>query len=292
MGILVPINSFISNSDMKRFLYKTLIYVVIILLIIVPVDFFKIYSHSYDFSVAGSEIYCAINNSRKIRKAKKLILGDSVGHQLYPCEIDYDSIVSLACNQAITLAGQYFLLKNYIENNVDSLPDEVVLFITPFSLCNDVDKYAYHYFLKPFPPHKWSKFYTKHLKQRIHSIPLYWSANLPFIQTSNYTPEWATHSSQSIKSISPLSYEYLMKMDSITKQHDVSFRMVSTPIRDDRQIDIESFWYNLPPDYAVELNSLLIPYEESVYYMPSDYYLDHVHFLPDKIPFDYLGLLK
>ena len=81
-------------------------------------------------------------------------------------------------------------------------------------------------------------------------------------------------------------------MDSITKQYGIHFSMVSTPVCDDRQNDVESFWNNLTPDYAVELNSLLEPYKQSVYYMPSDYYSDQVHFLKDKTPFDYLGLLN
>ena len=277
---------------MKRFLLRLLIYVFVILIITIPIDMINTFTGKYIKTVDGYEIYCAINNSQSNRKVKKVLLGDSVGCQLYPSDNDYDSILSLACNQAITMAGHYFLLKNYIENNNDNLPDEVVLLITPFSLCNDVDKYAYHYFLKPFPPHTWSKLYTKHLKQRIHSIPFYWTANLPFIQTSNYTPEWAIPSSKANKSISPLSYEYLLKIDSITKQHNISFNMVSTPIRDDRQIDMDLFWKNLPSDYADDLASLLLPYKESVHYMPSDNYRDPVHFWAETIPFDYLSILN
>lgn len=276
---------------MKLFLQNILRYVVIILLIVIPVDVFKTYSHSYGTSVAGSEIYCAISKSRKIGKAKKLILGDSVGHQLYPCEKEYDSIVSLACNQAITLAGQYFLLRNVIESNNDNLPDEVILLITPYSLSNDVDKFAYHYFLKPFPPYEYSEQYTEHLKQRIQSIPFYWTANLPFIQTRSYTPKWAVPSSQSIKSVSLLSYQYLLRIDSITKANNIDFRMVSTPIRDDRQNDIASFWENLPTEYMLQLSELLQPYKKSIMYLPSEWYSDRVHFVGEKVPKDYLNLL-
>lgn len=278
---------------MKKFIFRLLFFVLIILLIITPVEIHKMGNMSLATSeIAGSEVYFAIDKSQTKRYVKKLVLGDSVGKQLYPCTIDHDSIISLACNQAITLAGQFFLLKNYIENNIDNLPDGIILLITPFSLSNDVDKYAYQYFLKPFPLQLWSVFYTEHLEQRIHTIPLYWTANLPFIQSSNYTPRWAVPSQQSTKSISTLSYEYLLKMDSITKQYGIPFRMVSTPVRDDRRNDVDSFWNNLPSDYADELESLLLPYKESVYYMPSDDYEDAVHFCAEKIPFDYLSILN
>jgi len=292
MGVLTPTSLFISSSDMKCFLQTILKYVIIVLLIVVPVDIFKIYSKNYGATVVGSEIYCAIEKSQKKENAKKLLLGDSVGHQLYPCEKEFDNFVSLACNQAITMAGQFFLLKNYIETNVEDLPQEVILLITPFSLSNDVDKHAYHYFLKPFPPYKWSELYTKHLKQRIHSIPFYWSANLPFIQTSSYTPKIAVPSPQVIESVSPLSFEYLLKMDSITKANNIGFHMVSTPIRDDRQNDIALFWESLPAVYISRLSELLQPYKESIMYLPSEWYSDHVHFVGEKTPDDYLNLLS
>ena len=292
MGILVPISLFISSFDMKHFLQKTLIYIAIVLLIVIPVEFFKINLQNYSTVVLGSEVYCAISKSHKKEKVKKLILGDSVGHQLYPCEKEYDGIVSLACNQAITMAGHFFLLKTYIETNVEDLPEEVILLITPFSLSNDVDQYAYHYFLKPFPIYKWSELYTEHLKQRIHSIPFYWSANFPFIQTSSYTPKLAVPSSQVIKSVSTLSFEYLLKMDSIASANNVGFRIVSTPVRDDRQNDIASFWENLSGEYKSRLSELLQPYRESIMYLPSEWYLDNVHVVEEKIPNDYLNLLS
>ena len=250
------------------------------------------YTHRYEKKVDGSEIYYAIFASETKKKVKRIVLGDSVGCQLYPSTQEYDSVVSMSCNQAITMAGHYFLLKKFIDANHGGLPEEAILLITPFSLSNDVDKYAYHYFLKPFPPSDYSSFYTKHLTQRIHSIPFYWTANLPVFKTSNYTPKWAIPSSQSIKSISPLSYEYLLKMDSIASANGIKFRMISTPVRDDRCDDMDSFWGHLPTDYADKLDDLLQPYKESVIFMPSDYYGDKVHFLGDKIPDDYLGILK
>ena len=277
---------------MRRFAIKLLMFVFVFLLITIPVDIAKTNSKRYTATINGSEIYCAINKSYTNKKVKKLLLGDSVGHQLYPCENEYDSIVSLACNQAITMAGHYFLLKNYIETNADNLPDEVVMLIIPFTLCNDVDLYAYHYFLKPFSPNKWGEQYTDHLRQRIHSIPFYWSANLPFIQTSNYTPTWATPSSVTTKSVSRLSYEYLLKIDSITKHHDISFRLVSPPLREDKQNTIDSIWSNLRPEYAVQLDALLQPYIESEVFVSSDNFIDFAHFLSDKTPVDYLHVLN
>lgn len=277
---------------MKRFVLGIIVYVIIVLMLWNALELLKLYTHRYEKKVNGAEIYYALFSSKTERKVKRIVLGDSVGCQLYPSNQEYDSVVSMSCNQAITMAGHYFLLKNFIETNQEDLPEEAILLITPFSLSNDVDKYAYHYFLKPFPYHQYSNLYTNHLKERIQTIPFFWSANLPFIQTSSYSPKWAVPLTASNQSISQLSYEYLIKMDSITKCNGIKFQMISTPVRDDRRDDMDSFWGHLPTDYADKLDDLLQPYKESVIFMPSDYYGDKVHFLGDKIPDDYLGILK
>lgn len=277
---------------MKRFVLGIIVYVIIVLMFWNALELLKLYTHRYEKKVNGAEIYYALFSSKTERKVKRIVLGDSVGCQLYPSNQEYDSVVSMSCNQAITMAGHYFLLKNFIETNQEDLPEEAILLITPFSLSNDVDKYAYHYFLKPFPYCQYSNLYTNHLKERIQTIPFFWSANLPFIQTSSYSPKWAVPLTASNQSISQLSYEYLIKMDSITKCNGIKFQMISTPVRDDRRDDMDSFWNHLPTDYADKLDDLLQPYKESVIFMPSDYYRDKVHFLGDKIPDDYLGILK
>lgn len=276
---------------MKRFVLGIIVYVIIVLMLWNALGLLKLYTHRYEKKVNGAEIYYAIVSSETKRKVKRIVLGDSVGCQLYPSNQEYDSVVSMSCNQAITMAGHYFLLKKFIETNQENLPEEAILLITPFSLSNDVDKYAYHYFLKPFSPVVYSKFYTEHLTRRIHSIPFYWTANLPTIKTSNYSPQWAIPASQSIKSISPLSYEYLLKMDSIASANGIEFRMISTPVRDDREDEIDSFWVDLNPDYWRQLYQLLQPYKESVQFMPADRYYDPVHFHNGQIPMDYLNLL-
>lgn len=277
---------------MKRFVLGIIVYVIIVLMLWNALELLKLYTHRYEKKVNGAEIYYALFSSKTERKVKRIVLGDSVGCQLYPSNQEYDSVVSMSCNQAITMAGHYFLLKNFIETNQEDLPEEAILLITPFSLSNDVDKYAYHYFLKPFPYHQYSNLYTNHLKERIQTIPFFWSANLPFIQTSSYSPKWAVPLTASNQSVSQLSYEYLIKMDSITKCNGIKFQMISTPVRDDRRDDMDSFWDHLPTDYADKLDDLLQPYKESIVFMPSDYYTDEVHFLGDKIPDDYLRILK
>lgn len=280
---------------MKRFISIFCIYLFCFLLIILIPEEYKIITNAeLENTVPGGEVRAAVKSSKTKanRKVKKLILGDSTGHALYPSEKTYDSIVSLACNQAITMAGHYFLLKNYLEANNENLPDEIIILFTPETFGNNVDRFAYQYFLKPFPILEYKSLYTKHLYDRIKSIPLYWTANLPFIQTSGYTPRFAVPANKERLNLSELSAEYLLKIDSIAKRYNVPYKMLSTPVRDDckelTQRRIDDLLQGCPEQLQLQMNA----YIQSIPYYPSELFFDHVHLHAAEKPEDYLGVLK
>mgnify|MGYP003312092401 CR=1 FL=1 len=101
---------------MKRFISLVFVYAFVVLLLLLPGELYKMYFIEDFETIAGCEIRVAEKKSKTktSKKVKKLILGDSTGHALYPTENEYVNILSLACNQAITMAGQYFLGKLYI----------------------------------------------------------------------------------------------------------------------------------------------------------------------------------
>ena len=91
--------------------------------------------------------------------------------------------------------------------------------------------------------------------------------------------------------MSKLTYEYLVLMDSITKEYDVPFELRSTPVRGDRRIEIESVSQNICSIGSARLLHLLKPYVESITYYPSDLFYDDVHLKDTVTPKDYLGIL-
>ena len=294
MGDLVTTNSSISNSNMKRFISVICLYLLALLFVTLPPEIYKIVTDSGYGDAPGGEVRAAVKVSKtKANKViKKLVMGDSTGHALYPSENQYDSIVSMACNQAITFAGQFFLLKNYLETNKDNLPQEIIFLVTPESFGNDVDQYAYQYFLKPFPIIDYKSLYTEHLYSRIRSIPFYWTANMPFIQTSGYTPRVSVPAYSEHKHLSELTYEYLARIDDITKEYNVTFYIVSTPVRDDRRQEIEKVLQDLKSIGSKRFSHLIEPYIKSVTYYPSDLFFDQVHLEDTETPKDYLGILN
>src|SRR3954453_12185057 len=116
------INSFTFNSNSKIYkmgIKKFIIKLSIFALISLPVLSFKnllfYYTDLYKSSVYGPEVYRSIAKSKMKKKVKKLLIGDSVGNQLYDNESYNGSIFSLTCNQAISMVGQYILLSNFIQ---------------------------------------------------------------------------------------------------------------------------------------------------------------------------------
>lgn len=263
---------------MKRLLTISGIYLMVILAIVLPVELYKMFHELDDNKIPGFEARIALRVSRMhtSKAVKRLILGDSTGRLFYPAWQEYDSIVSMACNQAITMAGQYFLLKNYLETNHDNLPDKIVVIYTPFSLSNDVDKYAYQYFLKPFSPSEYETLYTTHLKERIESIPFYRTANWPFIQTSGYTPRFAVPTEEVEVPLSELTYEYLMLIDSLAQVYNIPWEMCSTPVRDDRIQETEKIICALEQKTGA-LTPVFQSYIQSIRYYPAERFQDATH---------------
>ena len=280
------------NSDMRRFVSYICVYVVLIIAIIFPIEIYRMHSGCDDKDVPGYEVRFAERLSKiKInKKIRKLILGDSTGYAIYPCVKEYGWGISLASNRAITLAGQYFLLKNFVEANPDNLPEEIIILYTLFSFSCDLDLFAYQYFLKSFPRKEYKHLYTDYLSQRVKSIPFYWTANLPFIQTSGYTPRMAVPSTVDKVSMSKLNCEYLHKIDSIAKAYDVPVSIYSTPVREDRKDEVDMFVADIYKTSDSVVMRYMLKFVESIEFYPSELFEDEVHLFPQNVPSNCLEL--
>ena len=138
-------------NSVDSFCFKTTICIGTMIVLSYVCDVFVLdhYQHLLPL-FSGKETYISINKSKKKTKFKKLILGDSTAHQFFDNIDDTDSVYySLACNQGISVCGQFLLLDNFL--TIGNKPKEVYLIYNPISFKNNLDtKYTYHYFLKPF----------------------------------------------------------------------------------------------------------------------------------------------
>ncbi len=196
---------------MKRFIKNTVLFLLMTVVFIETVTAFMIFTDLYLIGYPGDVIYYSISKSKKKNSSKVLLLGDSVGRQLFSNSIFNQGINSLACNQAIGMVGQYLLLNNYLnaENKIDTL----VIIYTPGSFENNLDQeYTYHYFLKPFDNSEYSSFFTETVKEQINKIPYHQFTKIPHIFATSWAPDFISRDQKDFTFLSPISVEYLTKI--------------------------------------------------------------------------------
>ena len=274
---------------MNKFILKLFLFVGLSLVVILPIELYRI-NHIVPSEQINPGVYLALCKSlHKNPKCRYLLIGDSVGMQLYPCTGKYTNIVSLTCNQAITLAGQYFLLHNYFEQNSDSIPEEVVLVYNPQSFRNNTDKYTFHYFLKPFYTKKYKALYTESLWEAIKSIPFYWLSQFPFVKASGWSIDYHPSQTVSYNMLSPISSDYLRLIISLLRDKNVDFRIIAPPLSDIRKQSFEQYWEgSLNNGEFKGIEQEMIDYHNSFNYWPDSLFRDHIHLFADSIPKDYL----
>ena len=235
---------------------------------------------NYKKTIYGNEIYCAIEKSKTKTQYKKLILGDSTANQFYNCkEENPDSAYSLSCNQAIGMIGQYILLHNYLE--AGNRPDTVFLLYTPFSFWDNLDQvYTYHYFLKPFYYDEYKPLMSPLVINQIHKLPKYMICHFPLIQTTGWAPN-VKQENRDYSFLSPISKEYLSKIDSLSNKHKFVFKIIPTFVADHWRDSINHFKYNEYADCCFKRE--ISNYIENIPYLEDTCFLDEVHLKSPKL---------
>lgn len=262
---------------MKVFLKNFLYFILYFIPIFYCISIFLMLSGIYKQYVSGNEIYLSIEKSKKKSKSKKLLLGDSVGKQLFSNSNDYDSINSLACNQAIGVVGQYLLLNNYI--NAGNKPEVVYILFSPFSFKNNLDQiYTFHYFLKPFYTKEYKDLLTDNTITQIRKIPYYFLSHEPYILSSNWAPDYTSKDSIEFTFLSPVSKEYLVKMKSLCDANKIRLQIIPAPTRKTNKKLVDDFDKN-------EFENLNCKPE-------LEYFLGSVHYFEDSLFIDNAHLKK
>ena len=71
------------------------------------------------------------------------------------------------------MAGHYFLLHKIIGLNQNNWLDKVIRIYHPFGFTDNLDKWAYNYFVNPFYNDEYIDLMNDYLKNRIKEIPDY-----------------------------------------------------------------------------------------------------------------------
>ena len=275
--------------SINKFVLRTLLFSVTTLIALLFDQFF---TKTYQDTVIGREIYLSIHKSKVRKKVKVLIIGDSVAKQLYDNETYNGDVYSLASNQAISLVGQYILLKNFIDNNQNNLPVEIVLIYVPQSFRNNLDQiYSYNYFLKPFYKSEYESMITDTCRNQINKIPLYYLSQLPLVVNTNWSPTYVKHGDP-YPFISPLSSNYLLKIKELCLKNHLPIKLLCPPIKASMFARAVAFSKNDILLKKTGLGNEFASYIKGMVVMPDSLYQDDAHFQRQYIPSDYYHLAR
>ncbi|MDR1592494.1 MAG: hypothetical protein LBS16_06395 [Prevotellaceae bacterium] len=275
---------------MRKFVIRISVFLLIVSIGLALDESYRLLSDKYQKDHKNNlvSVYHTIAKSKKKKKTKKILLGDSVAQQLYPNLAYNDSIYSLACNQTITVAGHYFLLNNFVNINKNELPEEVIFFYRPLSLKDNLGIYSFSYFLKPFYNREYKSLMDTCLIKRIKTIPLYFISQFPLIKTSNYTPKFCVPQEEPFNEIfSPITKNYLKKIEQLCRNNNLRFRFEPAPISKSEWDTLQLF-NNI--DYPLD-TMIIKNYFQHIQYFEDSLFIDDVHFKPQYIPQDYLNLI-
>lgn len=271
-------------KQLQLFCLKSIFFVVTIILCsyicnYIIIDKLKAYFPKYD----GIEIYRAIQKSKNQTKVRRLIIGDSTANQFFDNNNDDEDFISLTCNQAIGMCGHYFLLNNFL--TAGNNPEEVYMIFTPSSFANDLDQiYTYHYFLKPFYRDEYKSLMSENVINQIKKIPFYEFSQLPLI----ISPAWAPNYKPDKKELflSPISIEYLSKIDSLRLEHNFKLYIVPALTSNSKKNELAN--YNYDKIKNTNVAKLLKIYLDNIIYLPDNCYKDDVHL---QKPLDYRDVM-
>ena len=215
---------------MKHFLRDLMVFLGVFGLLFHAYPEFQYWTKRYQTDVAGTEVYEVLAASKSKLKKKKLVIGDSVAKQVLDSLANDSALVSLASNQAISMAGQYVIAVQALAANPSV--DTLVLIYHPFSFQNNLaSPLSFHYFVKPFFTKENQGLFSPIVIKQVEAIPFYYLAQYRPVLTSNWSPSFEGVSDEKWL-FSSISKEYVLRLQQLCAQKGVVLQIISPPINE------------------------------------------------------------
>lgn len=262
---------------MKKFLLRFVLFVPLLLVGVSAKPYYLIIGDKYQSLPKQAWVYTALNQSnKKDNKAKFVVIGDSVGNQLFKVgrKENDGPIYSMTCSAAIDVVGQYILMHNFLEHS----KPEVIYYISNGYKYNLNAPQVFHYFLKAFYTSDNQQHLTEQAKQRIRSIPYFFLSQVPHIYTTTWGPKIPFVPDTTGVHFSDLTVEYLKKMEALAKEKGVKFLVIPPPIKASRKPSIDK---NLQAEISKNgLDHMFRYYFEVLRFNRGEEFRDQIHLKP------------
>lgn len=297
------------NIEMKYFIKKLVIFVSILVLI----SFGAVYlSHldswrDYFARITDSSGYldAFVNGSDEIKpyilkvqeqdSTEVLILGDSICHQMFEDIKELNQGITIAAsNAAITMAGQYILAKEYLENHANA--KEIYLVVHPTSLKRTFDtSYGYQYIIMPFSETGTLDALEEETIGICEEVygKLFLNPKVVYMINKsgmnrklylNMLQKYGTSYEETEKF--EIANQYISKIYEMCEEQDVEFYLLSTPVSE----DLISTCEELEKEYeGTWLEEKYPDYFRNINYFPKEQAADLFHFSGEYEEQEYLN---
>ncbi|MFN8321445.1 MAG: hypothetical protein U0T74_02185 [Chitinophagales bacterium] len=226
-----------------------------------------------------SYIYARVLNAKKKHSFSKIVLGDSVGAQLYqPKKYPY----SFCTNGSVLLAGNFVLLQNYLKNN--PAPDTLIFVCNPRVFATDFfGKMVFNSFCKPFNTGAHQAYFTPELKELLKTNYKYRLSQYPFYKVlgciDDPVPPAVSDSTRTF--ISDINLSYLKKIDTLVRQKHMYCRFVSPSVNAAYAIPQAEMEHMKQDIDQAGCAYLFSNYWSSVQYLDAACFGDYLHYTHD-----------
>lgn len=282
---------------MKKFILKANFFVILLIFICGMLDymsmregwknFFAKVTDSEDFlvvNVGTDEIKPYINKVQEKDNTNMLIVGDSVCHQMFQgLQEKNEKVCIVGSNGAITMSGQYVLVKEYIENHPQAT--DVYLVVLPESLDRTYDTlWGYQYAVMPFVATDTLKLLDENTIEIMKASYGTLSLQPWFVQwvdasavnrklCFNLIGKYGTTYRQ--KTDLEIAEQYISKMYYLCEEKGIEFHLYACPVADDKQAEMANLDAGLEGTW---LKEHFPDYFKNIVYFPTEQANDGVHF--------------
>lgn len=262
----------------------------------------EVATKSEDYVLEGygtSEIIPFIERVQEKNGYTKLVIGDSVCHQLFEKYYEINDIYCISgSNQAISLAGQYILAEEFVKNH-ENVTD-IYLLLSMESLATDFGvQLGYQYAVMPFVETDTIDNLDKYTLDKIADVYGSFFCLKPIVKIIDGSPlnkklylnalakKEEMFPSESDGVISQVTYRYLEKLYVLCENEEIEFHLIPVPHADldERHKLEEQIRYKL----AVDGDSLgLEEYLDQIVYYPEWMFRDGIHFDEKEVDEDVL----
>jgi len=244
-------------------------------------------TNSYDLimvNVGPDEIKPYIDKVQTDDNTTKLIIGDSVCHQMFNDLQEYNNDISIVgSNAAITMTGQYILAEEYIKNHAHIT--DIYLIVLPDSLARTFDtSFGYQYAVMPFVETETLSLLDSNTIRQMESVygkffmkpPIVNAIDKSGINRKLYLNLLRDYrNGYQPKNRFEIAEQYIGKIYELCEKNHIDLHLYAGPVSDTKTKSIES----MKEEYkATALYDYFPDYLENIHYYPDEQFRDGVHF--------------